>query len=86
MQLSKLSCGGLHGEPEKSLCGYCVRDPDVDTGNMRAEPIRTSCRYGLKAIVHRPGASFSVLPGRLLLNRAMADLSEVAVGIFTVGE
>jgi hypothetical protein len=37
MQLSKLSCGGLHGEPEKFLFGYCVRDPDVDMGNMRAE-------------------------------------------------
>jgi hypothetical protein len=37
MQFSKLSYGGLHGESEKLLFGYCVRDTDIDMGNMRDE-------------------------------------------------
>jgi hypothetical protein len=37
MQFSKLSYGGLHGESEKFLFGYCVRDTDIDMGNMRDE-------------------------------------------------
>lgn len=47
--------------------------------------MRTSCHYELKAIVHRPGALLNELPVKVLLNRAMADMSEVAVGTFTIG-
>jgi len=37
MQLSKLSCGGLYGESEKFLFGTCMRDTDIDIGDLRDE-------------------------------------------------
>jgi hypothetical protein len=48
--------------------------------------MRTSSRHRLEAMVHRPGASLNVLPVKLLLNRAMAGITEIVVGTLTVGE
>jgi len=37
LQFSRLSCSGLHGKSEEFLFGYCVRDTDIDIGDLRDE-------------------------------------------------